>query len=77
MVKFSHCHLLWVSELYTYISPYTLYYEYVTLPHYVRDLLPLTIIIKSIIGNLVIYSEKLVFLSSSTVYEDNNCVMVV
>ena len=43
----------------------------------VRALLPLKIIIKEVIDNLVIDSEKLDFLSSSTVYEDNNGSIVV
>ena len=43
----------------------------------VRDLLPLKIIIKEVIENLVIYSEKLNFLSISTVYENNNKTIVV
>ena len=44
---------------------------------YVRDFLPLKIIIKEVIGNLVIDSEKLDFLSRYTVYEENNSAIVV
>ena len=40
--------------------------------HSVRSLLPLKILIKEVIDNLGIDSKKLEFLSSSTVYEDNN-----
>ena len=42
-----------------------------------RALLPLKSLIKEVIDNLVIDSEKLKFVSSSTVYEDNNGAMVV
>ena len=40
--------------------------------HYVRKLLSLKSLIKEVIENLGIDSEKLIFLSSSTVYENNN-----
>ena len=43
----------------------------------VRALLPLKILIKEVIDNLVIDSEKLKFFSSPTVYEDNNGAIVV
>ena len=42
------------------------------LPHSVISLLPLKSLIKEVIYNLVIDIEKLKFLSSSTVYDDNN-----
>ena len=45
------------------------------LSHYVRDLLPLESLIKEVIDNLGIDSEKLKFVSSSTVYEENNGVI--
>ena len=44
--------------------------------HSVRDLLPLKIFIKDVIDNLGIDSEKLLFVSSSTVYENNNSAIV-
>ena len=47
------------------------------LSHSVRALLPLKSLIKELIDNLGIYSEKLKFVSSSTVYEDNNGAIVV
>ena len=50
----------------------TLHYEYVALYHSVRALLPLKSLIKEVIDNLGIDSEKLKFVSSSTIYEDNN-----
>ena len=40
--------------------------------HSVRELLPLKSIIKEVIDNLGIDSENVIFLSSPTVYEDNN-----
>ena len=40
--------------------------------HSVRSLLPLKSIIKEVIDNLGIDSENLKFVSSSTIYEDNN-----
>ena len=61
----------------TYISLYSLYYEYAVLSHSVKDLLPLESIIKEVIDNLGIDSEKLKFVSSSTIYEDNNGAIVV
>ena len=45
--------------------------------HSVRALLPLKSLIKEVIYNLVIDSEKLKFVSRSTIYEDNNGVIVV
>ena len=61
-----------MSKLQTDISFYTLHSEYVELYHYVRSLLPLESITKEVIKHLGIDSEKLKFLSSSTVYEYNN-----
>ena len=46
------------------------------LSHSVRALLPLKSLIKEVIENLGIYSEKLKFVSSSTIYEDNNGAIV-
>ena len=48
-----------------------------TLSHSVRVLLPLKSLIKEVIENLGIDSENLKFVSSSTVYEDNNGAKVV
>ena len=45
--------------------------------HSVRALLPLKSLIKEVIDNLGIDSEKLKFVSSSTIYEDNNGAIVV
>ena len=72
MVNFSNFSLLWVSKLQTEISIYTLHSEYVALSHYARALLPLNSITKEVIDSFVIVFEKLKFMSSSTVYEDNN-----
>ena len=43
----------------------------------VRELLPLKSIIKEVIDNLGIDCENLKFVSSSTIYEDNNGAIVV
>ena len=40
--------------------------------HYARALLPLKSLIKEVIDNLGIDSENMKFMSSSTVYEENN-----
>ena len=53
-------------------SFYTSHSEYVALSHSVGALIPLKSLIKEVIYNLVIDSEKLKFVSSFTVYEDNN-----
>ena len=45
--------------------------------HSVRELLPLKSFIKEVIDNLGIDSKKLKFVSSSTIYEDNNRSIVV
>ena len=55
----------------------TLHSEYVALSHSVRALLTLKSIIKKVIDNLGIDSENLKFVSSSTIYEDNNGSIVV
>ena len=47
------------------------------LSHYVRESLPLKIIIKEVIENVRIDSENLKFVSSSTIYEDNNGAIIV
>ena len=47
------------------------------LSHSVRAFLPLKSIIKEVIDNLGIDCENLKFVSSSTVYEDNNGAIVV
>ena len=47
------------------------------LSHYVRELIPLKSLIKEVIYNLGIDSDKLKFVSSSTIYEDNNGAIVV
>ena len=42
-----------------------------------RALIPLKSLIKEVIDNLGIDSEKLKFVSSSTIYEENNLAIVV
>ena len=46
------------------------------LSHSVRALIPLISLIKKVIDKLRIGSEKLKFVSSSTIYEDNNRAIV-
>ena len=72
VVTFSNCPPLWLSKLQTGISLSTLHSGYLALYHYVRALIPLKSIIKEVIDNLVIDSEKLKFVSSSTVYQYSN-----
>ena len=64
--------MFWVSKLNTEIAISTLNSEYVAFSHSVRALLPLKILISKVIDNLGIDSKKLEFVSSSTVYEENN-----
>ena len=66
-----------MSKLQTEIALSTLHSEYVALSHSVRALLPLQILIKEVIDNLGIDCENLNFVSSSTIYEDNNGAIVV
>ena len=77
VVTFANCPLLWVSKLQTEIALSTLHSDYVALSHSVRALLPLKSLIKEVIDNLVIDSEKLQFVSSYTIYEDKNLSIVV
>ena len=77
MVTFSNCPLSWVSKIRTDIALSTLHYEYTELSHSVRALLTLKSLIKEVIDNLGIDSEKLKFVSRSTVYEDNDGAIVV
>ena len=72
MITFANCPLLWVSKLHTEIGLSTLHSEYVALSHSVRALLHLKSLIKEVIDNLGIDCENLKFVSSSTVYENNN-----
>ena len=66
-----------MSKLQTYIVLYTLHSEYVVLSHSVRELIPLKSFIKEVIDNLGIDSDNLKFVSSSTIYEENNGALVV
>ena len=77
VVTFSNFPLLWVSKIHTKIALSTIHSEYVALYHSVRALLPLKSIIKEVIDNLGIDSAKLKFVSSSTIYVDNNGSIVV
>ena len=61
-----------MSKLQIEIALSTLHSKYVTLSHSVRALIPLRSIIKEVIENLGIDSEKLKFVSRSTIYEENN-----
>ena len=77
MVTFATFPLLWVSNLQIDIAIYTLNSDYEALSYSVRSLLPLKILIKKVIENLGIDSDKLKFVSISTFYEDNNGATVV
>ena len=66
-----------MSKLQTKIALSTQHSEYVVLSNSVRGLLPLKFFIKEEIDNLEIDSEKMKFVSSSTIYEDNNGAIVV
>ena len=66
-----------MSKLQTKIALSTLHSKYVALSHSIRALLLLKSLIKEVIDNLGIESDKLKFVSSSTIYEDNNGVIVV
>ena len=76
LVTFENCLLLWVSKLQTNIDFSTLHSEYMVLYHSVRELRPLESIIKEVIKNWVIDSEKLKFVSRSTAYVNNNGAVV-
>ena len=67
-VYFNNFTLLWVSKLQTEIYISTLSSEYVAIYNYVRYLLFLNSLIKEVIDSFVIDSDKLNFVSSSTVY---------
>ena len=77
MEKFYSCTILQVSNLQTDIDISNINSEYVLLSHYIRELLPLKMITKEVVKNLGMNSEKLDFVSSYTVYENNNCAIVV
>ena len=66
-----------MSKIQTEIALSTLYSEYVALYHSVRELLSLKSLIKEVIDNLRIDIENLKFVSSSTIYEENNGAIVV
>ena len=77
MVTFANFPLLWVSKLDTDIYISTLHSEYVAFSRSIISLLPLKRLIKGVIDNLVLDSEKLRFVSISTVYEYNTGAIVV
>ena len=58
VVTFANFSLLWVSKLQTEIYLLTIHYEYLELSHSIRALIPLGIIIKEVIENLGVDSEK-------------------
>ena len=66
-----------MSKLQTDIDISTLYSGYVALFHSIIALLTLKGLIKEVIDSLVIDSEKLKFVSSSTVYKDSDGDIVV
>ena len=66
-----------VSKLQTEISLSTLHSEYGVLSYSVRYSLPMKSIIKEIIDNLMIDSEKLNFVSISTINDNNNVAKLV
>ena len=66
-----------MSKLQTEFSLSNIHSESVALPHSIRDLINLESIINKVIGNLVIDSKNIEFLSSSTFYKDNNSAIVV
>ena len=66
-----------MSKLQTYIALSTLYSKYAALSYSVRELLPLKIIINKVIENFGVDCEKLMSVSSSTVYAYNNQAIVV
>ena len=77
VVTFCNFSLFLVSKLQTLIAIPTLHSEYVALSHSVRALVPLKNLIKELIDNLVFDSEKLNFVSSLSISEDNNRSIVV
>ena len=77
MVTYANFPRFWVSKIQTEIALSNTNYEYVALSHSVRAFLPLKSIIEEVIDNLGIDSENLKFVSSSTIYEDNNGAIVV
>ena len=77
MVTFSNCPLLWVSKVQKEIALYNLHSEYLKLSHSIIALIILKSLIKEVVENLFIGSENLKFVSSSTVYEDNDGYIVV
>ena len=66
-----------MSKIQTEIYLSTLNSEYVALSHSVRSLLTFKSLIKEVIEKLGIDSEKLKFVSSSTVHDKNNRAIVV
>ena len=76
VVTFANFPILWVSKLQEDIALSTLHSEYVTLSRFVRDSIPLKCLIKEVIDILGIDINNLKFVSSSTVYNDNNGAIV-
>ena len=68
VATYANLPLLWLSKLQTEIDLSTLHSGYAELSHSIIELLSLNSIIKEVIENLVIDSEKLKFVPSSTVY---------
>ena len=77
VVTFDNFFIFWVSKLQIEIALSTLHYGYMALSHSIVALLPFKSLIKEVIDNLVIDSEKLNFVSRSTDYYENNGNIVV
>ena len=68
VVIFANCPLLCMSKIQADIVLYTLHSKYVSLSQSARELLPLKSLIKELIDNLGIDSEKMKCVSRSTIY---------
>ena len=77
METFSNFNILLVLNLHTEVSLSILNYDYVEFPHTVIDLLPLRIIVKEVVDNLVIDNKNLKCVLSLDAYEDNSGAIVV
>ena len=77
VVTFDNFPLFWVSKIQGEIDLSSLHHECVALSLSVRVSLTLKFIIKEVIDKSEIDIENLKFVSSSTVYEDNNGAIVV
>ena len=76
VIMVAGCPLLWVSKLQTEVAVSTMMAEYIALSQYMRDMLPLKELVKTM-AKVVTGDENVKVTAKSDVFEDNNGALTV